>query len=107
MRFSICVLADIRINNRNRKVIMQANKNGYFYVIDRVTGEFISAGEMSQISWARGMDPKGRPIVNPEAYYSSETRRHGLSRSDAQHVADVVQPADRMDLRSDQPFEHV
>jgi len=66
------LLADIRINNRNRKVIMQANKNGYFYVIDRVTGEFISAGEMSQISWARGMDPKGRPIVNPEAYYSSE-----------------------------------
>jgi glucose dehydrogenase len=51
---------------------MQANKNGYFYVIDRVTGEFISAGEMSQISWARGMDPKGRPIVNEEAYYSSE-----------------------------------
>jgi quinohemoprotein ethanol dehydrogenase len=66
------LLADLRINNRNRKVIMQANKNGYFYVIDRVTGEFISAGEMSQISWARGMDPKGRPIVNEEAYYSSE-----------------------------------
>ncbi|HET9217368.1 MAG TPA: PQQ-dependent dehydrogenase, methanol/ethanol family [Terriglobia bacterium] len=66
------VLADIRINNRDRKVIMQANKNGYFYVIDRVTGEFISAGEMSLISWARGMDPKGRPLINPEAYYSSE-----------------------------------
>ena len=66
------MLADIRINNRNRKVIMQANKNGYFYVIDRATGEFISAGEMSQISWARGMDPKGRPIINQEAYYSSE-----------------------------------
>jgi hypothetical protein len=38
------VLADIRINNRNRKVIMQANKNGYFYVLDRVNGEYISAG---------------------------------------------------------------
>jgi quinohemoprotein ethanol dehydrogenase len=66
------VLADIRINNRNRKVIMQANKNGYFYVIDRVNGEFISAGEMSQISWARGMDSNGRPIINEEAYYSAE-----------------------------------
>ena len=66
------VLADIRINNTNRKVIMQANKNGYFYVIDRVNGEFISAGEMSLISWARGMDPKGKPIINPEAYYSAE-----------------------------------
>jgi hypothetical protein len=51
---------------------MQANKNGYFYVIDRVNGEFISAGEMSQISWSRGIDSKGRPMINPEAYYSSE-----------------------------------
>jgi quinohemoprotein ethanol dehydrogenase len=66
------LLADVRINNRNRKVIMQANKNGYFYVIDRVNGEFISAGEMSLISWARGMDAKGRPLINPEAYYSAE-----------------------------------
>ena len=65
-------LVDIRINNRNRKVIMQANKNGYFYVIDRTNGEFISAGEMSQISWSRGMDSKGRPQVNPEARYSAE-----------------------------------
>jgi quinohemoprotein ethanol dehydrogenase len=65
-------LAELRINNRNRKVIMQANKNGYFYVIDRVNGEFISAGEMSQISWSRGIDSKGRPMINPEAYYSSE-----------------------------------
>jgi quinohemoprotein ethanol dehydrogenase len=65
-------LADIRINNRNRKVIMQANKNGYFYVLDRTNGEFISAGEMSQISWSRGMDSKGRPMINPEARYSAE-----------------------------------
>src|SRR5262245_33324159 len=46
------MLADIRINNRNRKVIMQANKNGYFYVIDRTNGEFISASEMAPVSWA-------------------------------------------------------
>lgn len=67
------LLADIRINNRNRKVIMQANKNGYFYVIDRTNGEFISAAEMSQVSWATGLDPKtGRPNVHPDAYYSSK-----------------------------------
>ncbi len=67
------LLADIRINNRNRKVVMQANKNGYFYVIDRTNGEFISAGEMSQISWATGIDPKtGRPQVHPDALYSSK-----------------------------------
>jgi quinohemoprotein ethanol dehydrogenase len=67
------VLADIRIDNRNRKVIMQANKNGYFYVIDRTNGEFISASEMSQVSWARGIDPKtGRPDIHPDALYSSK-----------------------------------
>jgi len=53
-------------------VIMQANKNGYFYVIDRRTGEFISAAEMSQVSWATGIDPKtGRPNIHPDAFYSS------------------------------------
>jgi quinohemoprotein ethanol dehydrogenase len=67
------LLADIRINNKNRKVIMQANKNGYFYVIDRTNGEFISASEMSQVSWARGIDPKtGRPDIHPDALYSDE-----------------------------------
>jgi quinohemoprotein ethanol dehydrogenase len=67
------MLADIRIDNRNRKVIMQANKNGYFYVIDRTNGEFISAGEMSQVSWATGIDPKtGRPNIHPDALYSDE-----------------------------------
>ncbi len=66
------LLADIRIGNRNRKVIMQANKNGYFYVIDRTNGEFISASEMSLVSWATGLDPKtGRPDVHPDALYSS------------------------------------
>ena len=67
------MLADIKINGRNRKVVMQANKNGYFYVIDRTNGEFISASEMSQVSWARGIDPKtGRPDIHPDALYSSK-----------------------------------
>jgi PQQ-dependent dehydrogenase (methanol/ethanol family) len=67
------LLADIKIGNRTRKVVMQANKNGYFYVIDRTSGEFISATEMSQVSWATGVDPKtGRPSVVPDAQYSSK-----------------------------------
>jgi hypothetical protein len=67
------LLADIKINGRNRKVVMQANKNGYFYVIDRTNGEFISASEMSQVSWATGIDPKtGRPNIHPDALYSSK-----------------------------------
>ncbi len=67
------MLADLTINGRSRKVIMQANKNGFFYVIDRLTGQFISAGPFSKVTWAKGIDPKtGRPIVNPEAYYGTE-----------------------------------
>jgi quinohemoprotein ethanol dehydrogenase len=65
-------LADLTINGRARKVVMQANKNGYFYVLDRITGEFISGAPMAPVSWARGLDPKtGRPIINEESYYSS------------------------------------
>jgi quinohemoprotein ethanol dehydrogenase len=65
-------LADLRINNRNRKVVMQANKNGYFYVLDRTNGEFISASEMSLVSWATGIDPKtGKVNIHPDALYSA------------------------------------
>jgi quinohemoprotein ethanol dehydrogenase len=66
------MLADLRINGRERKVVMQANKNGFFYVLDRITGELISAEAFALISWAKGIDMKtGRPIVTPEAYYTS------------------------------------
>ena len=52
---------------------MQASKNGFFYVLDRVTGEFISAEPYAKVNWAKGIDPKtGRPIVNPEARYGHE-----------------------------------
>ena len=64
------VLADIKINGKLRHVIMQAPKNGYFYVIDRKTGKFISGAPLQKITWAKGLDPKtGRPIINPEARY--------------------------------------
>ncbi len=67
------LVADVRINGRLRKVIMQANKNGFFYVVDRVTGAFISGEPFAAVSWAKGIDPEtGRPIINPEAYYSSD-----------------------------------
>jgi len=64
------ILADLNINGRQRKVIMQANKNGFFYVLDRVTGEFISAQPFSRVTWAKGIDQKtGRPIINTEVKY--------------------------------------
>ncbi|MEO8258772.1 MAG: PQQ-dependent dehydrogenase, methanol/ethanol family [Acidobacteriota bacterium] len=66
------MLADLTINGRPRKVIMQANKNAFYYVLDRLTGQFISAGAFSRVTWARGIDQKGRPMVNPEALYGTE-----------------------------------
>ena len=66
------MLLDLKINGRNRKVITQASKNGFFWVLDRVTGEFISGAPFVKVTWAKGLDAKGRPIVNPEAYYDLE-----------------------------------
>jgi quinohemoprotein ethanol dehydrogenase len=67
------ILADLQIGGRTRKVIMQANKNAFFYVVDRITGEFISAQPFSFVTWAKGVDQKtGRPIVNEEAYYGTD-----------------------------------
>ncbi len=64
------ILTDLTINGRPRKVIMQANKNGFFYVLDRVTGAFITAQPFATVTWAKGIDPEtGRPIINPEAHY--------------------------------------
>src|SRR5204862_6268510 len=45
------MLADLTINGRPRKVIMQANKNAFYYVIDRLTGQFISAAPFSPVTW--------------------------------------------------------
>jgi PQQ-dependent dehydrogenase (methanol/ethanol family) len=63
------MLLDLNINGRMRKVITQASKNGFFYVLDRVNGELISAEPFVKVSWALGIGRDGRPIVNPEAYY--------------------------------------
>ncbi len=66
------MLLDLPINGRTRKVIMQASKNGFFHVLDRVTGQFISADPFVKVTWATGHDEKGRPIVNPQAYYDND-----------------------------------
>ena len=64
------MLVDLTINGRQRKTIMQANKNGFYYVLDRVSGAFISAQPFAQVTWSKGIDPEtGRPIVHPEAHY--------------------------------------
>jgi PQQ-dependent dehydrogenase (methanol/ethanol family) len=66
------ILADLNIGGRARNVLMQAPKNGFFYVIDRATGELISAKPYVEVTWAKGIDKNtGRPIENPEARYKT------------------------------------
>ncbi len=69
------ILADLKIDGRSRKVIMQAPKNGFFYVLDRATGELISARAFAKMNWATGIDMKtGRPIETPDARYGETGR---------------------------------
>jgi quinohemoprotein ethanol dehydrogenase len=64
------ILADLVIDGRARRVLLQAPKNGFFYVIDRATGELVSAEPFVGVTWASGVDPEtGRPDVDPEARY--------------------------------------
>ncbi|MCZ4342817.1 PQQ-dependent dehydrogenase, methanol/ethanol family [Sphingomonadaceae bacterium G21617-S1] len=65
------ILADVQIDGQPRKVLMQAPKNGYFYVLDRTNGAFISGTPYVPITWSKGLDPKtGRPDIVAEARYS-------------------------------------
>ncbi len=69
------ILADIKINGKVRHVLMQAPKNGFFYVLDRKTGKFISGAAIGKVTWAKGLNPKtGRPIYNPDAYYDTTSK---------------------------------
>jgi len=61
------ILADITIDGAPRKVILHAPKNGFFFVIDRTNGKFISAKNFVDVNWATGYDANGRPIEVPEA----------------------------------------
>ncbi len=64
-------LASLKINGVDRDVLMQASKNGFFYVHDRATGELLAADKFVDANWATGVDLKtGRPIINPAADYT-------------------------------------
>lgn len=63
------ILTDLEIDGRTRKVLLQAPKNGFFYVLDRVTGELISAEPYVKINWATHVDmATGRPVETAEQY---------------------------------------
>lgn len=61
------ILANLTIGGAARKVILHAPKNGFFFVIDRTNGKFISAKNFVDVNWASGYDKNGRPIETPEA----------------------------------------
>ncbi len=66
------ILADLKIGGSTRPVIMQANKNGFFYVLDRRTGKLISARNFTFVNWASSIDMKtGRPRLTKEANWYS------------------------------------
>jgi quinohemoprotein ethanol dehydrogenase len=67
------ILAELPINGESRSVIMQASKNGFFYVLDRKTGELLSAKNFTYVNWASHVDMKtGRPVLTAAAdWYSS------------------------------------
>jgi PQQ-dependent dehydrogenase (methanol/ethanol family) len=69
------MVADLAIDGERRRVVMQAPKNGFFYVLDARTGQFISARNFVPQNWALRLDPvTGRPDVSPDARYDVTDR---------------------------------
>ena len=69
------MLADLEIDGRDRKVLMQAPKNGFFYVLDRATGELLSAEKYTRATWASHVDmDTGRPIETEQANFDHEPK---------------------------------
>jgi quinohemoprotein ethanol dehydrogenase len=66
---------DLDLGHGPRKVLMQASKNGFYYVLDRATGELLSAEPYAFVNWTKGIDAKtGKPIPNPAAEYVDDPK---------------------------------
>jgi alcohol dehydrogenase (cytochrome c) len=66
------VLVDMEFRGQPRKLMLWANRNGFFYGLDRTTGEFLQGRPFIHQTWAAGLDERGRPIVKPEAVPTPE-----------------------------------
>ena len=112
------VLVDAQWKGQPRKLLMQANRNGYFYVLDRTTGEYLQGSQyVKQITWASGLTPEGRPIVVPNMEPTREGKRVCPSLEGASNWYSAsysprtgfyyAQTNDRCGIftRVDQPFE--
>jgi alcohol dehydrogenase (cytochrome c) len=69
------MLLDLKWQGRNRKLVLQANRNGFFYILDRETGEFLAGTPFVRQTWAKGLDEKGRPIRMSKSDPSSQGTR--------------------------------
>jgi len=70
------VLLDAEFEGKPRKLLLHPNRNGFFYVLDRTTGQFLRAKPfVEKLTWAKGIDAKGRPILVPNMDPSPEGRR--------------------------------
>lgn len=97
------ILAELEINGELRKVIMQAPKNGFFYVLDRTNGEFISAEPFVPVTWATHVDPEsGRPVETENARYQTPSPLSALSPEE-QIAALKAMPADALDRAFHKP----
>lgn len=66
------VLIDAEFKGRPRKLVLMGNRNAFFYVLDRVTGEFLLAREFAKQTWAERIDENGRPVRLPDTFPSEE-----------------------------------
>jgi alcohol dehydrogenase (cytochrome c) len=71
----IPLLVDADWEGRPRKLLMQANRNGFYYVLDRTNGKFLSAKAFGHVTWATGIGADGRPVVNTALKSSPEGTR--------------------------------
>jgi PQQ-dependent dehydrogenase (methanol/ethanol family) len=68
------MLLDIEVEGAMRHVVVQASKNGIFYVLDAATGEFLDAAPFTPVNWVSGWEEDGRPIIVPGARYDVTDR---------------------------------
>ncbi len=85
------MLADLGVDGKPQRVVMQAPKNGFFYVLDARTGEFISAQDYLPQNWALKIDAKsGRPTPNPEAQYWKHPGERSIVSPGAARVSQLA-----------------
>jgi len=66
------VLFDENIEGKRQRLLAQANRNGFYYLLDRDTGRFLLARQYAKQTWAQGIDNRGRPIINPTAHPTAQ-----------------------------------